>query len=121
MFPIIMYVLLSVAIAFSVFMGWRRSSPQRLPALPIWRRRLLHLGLIGNTASLILFLVVVFNAMLISKGGVSGVELHPRVSVPLTVAPLALGAFGRRVPRVLVILNALVLTFIWVDLAASSR
>ena len=81
---------------------------------------MLHLGLIGNTASLILLMAVVSNAMLNSKGGVSGIDLHPRVSAPFTVAPLALGRFGRRVPRVLVILNALVLTFVWLDLAASS-
>ena len=120
MFKTAAYVSILVAIAASVFMGWRLSLPGRLRGLPIWRRRLTELGLIGNAVSLALLLAVLFQTMLRSGGEVSNFELLSRVSIPFTVAPVILGAFGRRVPRVLVIANGLVLTFLWLDLAASS-
>jgi hypothetical protein len=113
----IAYVSLLVAIAVSVLVGWRLSLSGKLPELSTWRRRLLLLGLIGNAASLILFLTAIFQPALISKA--ANIQDY-RVFFPLAVVSVILGAFGRRVPRVLVILNGLALTFLWLDLAASS-
>jgi hypothetical protein len=120
MFETAAYVSALIAIAGSVFMGWRLSRSGRLRELPTWRRRLLDLGLIGNTASLTLLLAVLFQMMLKSEGVVANFELLSRVSIPFTVASVVLGVFGRRLPRILVILNGLLLTFFWLDLAASS-
>jgi hypothetical protein len=120
MFETAAYLSALAAIAVSVFMAWRLSRSGRLSELPPWRRGLLQLGLIGNTASLILLLAVLFQMILKSEREVANFELLSRVSIPFTVAPVILGAFGKRVPRVLVILNGLVLTFFWLDLAASS-
>ncbi len=63
----ISYVSLLIAIAVSVFIGWRLSLPGKLPELPTWRRLLLLLGLVGNSASLILFLTAIFQIVLTSK------------------------------------------------------
>lgn len=111
------YASLLVAIAVSVSLGWRLSRSQKLPTLSTWRRRLLQLGLFGNAASLIGLLAVI--VMILMHSGVGDFRRY-RIFFPLSVVPIALGAFGRRVPRVLVILNGLVLTFLWLDLAASS-
>ncbi|PYV35303.1 MAG: hypothetical protein DMG22_02765 [Acidobacteria bacterium] len=113
----IAYVSLLVAIGVSVLVGWRLSMSAKLPEIPTWRRRLLLLGLIGNAASLIVFLAAVFQPALMSKG----VNIQDyRLFFPFAVVSVLLGAFGRRVPRILVILNGLVLTLLWLDLAASS-
>jgi hypothetical protein len=116
--PKIAYLSLLVAIAVSVIVGWMLSVSGKLPDLPTWRRRLLLLGLLGNGVSLVLFLTISFGPRLISNWSVD--IYHYRLSLPVTVAPILLGAFGRRVPRVLVILNGLVLTLLWFNLAASS-
>ena len=115
------YVSTLIALTVSVFMGWKLSLSGRLGELPRWRRLLMHLGLIGNTASLTLLLAVLFQMIVKFEGEVSNFELLSRVSIPFTFAPVVLGAFGKRIPRVLVILNAMVLTYLWLDLAASSR
>jgi hypothetical protein len=109
----IAYMSLLVGMAVSVFVGWKLSLPAKLPELSRWRRQLLLLGLIGNAASLAVFVGAIFHPVEADIG-------NYRVFFPLTVASIALGAFGRRVPRALVMLNGLVLTFLWLDLAASS-
>jgi hypothetical protein len=113
----IAYFSLLAAITVSVFMGWWLSLSGKMPELSTWRRRLLLLGLIGNAASLIVFLAAIFQPALISKA--ASIQNY-RVFFLLAVVSVVLGAFGRRVPRVLVILNGLALTFLWLDLAASS-
>ncbi|OLC85082.1 MAG: hypothetical protein AUH88_07400 [Acidobacteria bacterium 13_1_40CM_4_61_5] len=114
----IAYVSLLAAIAVSILAGWTLSLRARVPELPVWRRRLLLLGLAANGVSLALLLTVSFGPHLISNWLVD--IYNYRLSLPVTVAPILLGAFGKRVPRVLVILNGLVLTFLWFNLAASS-
>jgi hypothetical protein len=114
----IAYVSLLAAIAVSILVGWGLSLPAKIPELPVWRRRLLLLGLLADGASLALFLTVSFGPRLISNWSVD--IYNYRLSLPITVAAISLGAFGRRVPRVLVIVNGLVLTFLWFNLAASS-
>lgn len=113
----IAYVSLLVAIAVSIAVGWRLSLSAKLPELPTWRRRLLSLGLVGNAASLITFLTALFQPSLISS--TPNIQNY-RIFFPLAIVSVIFGAFGRRVPRVLVVLNGLVLTFLWLDLAASS-
>jgi|GEM_PF-6238462 len=112
------FVSLLGAIAVSIFLGWRLSLPARVPGLPAWRRRLLLLGLLANCVSLALLLVLSFGPPLMRNW--SPDIYNYRVSLPVTLAPIVLGAFGRRVARVLVILNGVVLTFLWFSLAASS-
>lgn len=123
MFMIAAYVLLLVGVAASVCAGWWLSLSQKQLDAHTWRRWLLLLGLIANTASLFLFLVLT-GSMLVSKGTVNGAELVRtyRMFFPLevSVAGAALGAFGRRAPRILVMLNGLALAFLWLNLAASS-
>jgi hypothetical protein len=114
----IAYLSLLGAIVVSILVGCRLSLPANVPELPVWRRRLLLLGLLANAVSLALFLTVSFGPRLISNWSP---DIHNyRLSVPVAVASILLGAFGRRVPRVLVILNGLVLTWLWFNLGASS-
>lgn len=115
----ISYVSLLIGIAVSVFIGWRLSLPRKLPELPTWRRWLLLLGLVGNAASLVLFLTAILQIAFVTRSPTTNIENY-RWFFPLAIVPVVLGAFGRRVPRVLVILNGLALTFLWLDLAASS-
>src|ERR1700688_2810615 len=63
----IAYSALLAALVVSVFMGWRWAVSEKLPDLSAWRRRLPLLGLVGNLASLILFLAAVFQPALVSK------------------------------------------------------
>lgn len=112
------YMALLVAIAVSICLGWRLSLPPRVPELAPWRRRLLFLGLLANVVSLGLFLAVSFGPQIVRHW--SPDIYNYRVSLPVTLAAIVLGAFGRRIPRVLVIANGLVLTFLWFSLAASS-
>lgn len=114
----IAYLFLLGAIPVSISVGWRLSLPANVPELPVWRRRLLLLGLVANAVSLALFLTISFGPRLISNW--SPDIYNYRLSIPVAVASILLGAFGRRVPRVLVILNGLVLTWLWFDLGASS-
>ena len=112
------YLPLLGAIVISVPVAWRSSLPAKLPDLPVWRRRLLLGGVIANAISLTLFLAVSFGPRLISSW--SPDIYNYRLSVLIAVASILLGAFGTRAPRVFVILNGLVLTWLWFNLAASS-
>ena len=114
----IVYLSLLGAILASVLVGWRLSLPANVPLLPVWRRRLLLLGLLANAVSLALFLTVSFGPRLISNW--SPDIYNYRLSVPVAVASILLGAFGTGVPRILVILNGLGLTWLWFNLGASS-
>lgn len=114
----ISYVVLLVAIAVSIFLGWRLSLPPRVPGLALWRRRLLFVGLLANVVSLVLFLVVSFVPQIVRHW--SPDIYNYRVALPVALAAVVLGAFGKRTPRILVIVNGLVLTFLWFSLAASS-
>jgi hypothetical protein len=111
------YASLLGVIAVSVFLGWRLSLPEKLPTLSSWRRRLLLLGLFGNAASLVGLLTVI--ATILTHSGLGDFRQF-RILFPLSFVPIALGVFGRRTPRVLVIANGLVLIILWLDLAASS-
>jgi hypothetical protein len=114
----IAYVALLVAIAVSILVGWRLSLPLRVRELAPWRRKLLFLGLLANAVSLGLFLAVSFGPQIVRHWSP---DIHNyRMSLPVTLAAIVLGAFGRRIPRVLVIVNGFVLTFLWFSLAASS-
>ena len=113
----IAYVTLLIAIVTSVSTGWWLSVPRRLPGLPGWRRGLLFVGLTGNTALLTGLLAVVFQVAVMSEG----VNMRNyRILFPVGLASVVLGVFGKRLPRVLVVGNGLVLTFLWLQLAASS-
>ena len=114
----IAYGSLLVVIAVSIFAGWILSTSEKLPELPTWRRWLLRLGLLANAVSLALFLAVSFGPRLIANW--SPDIYNYRLSVPVAIASILLGAFGRRVPRVLVVLNGLILTWLWFSLGASS-
>ena len=118
------YVSLLVALIVSVGFAWFLSLALRQRDLSAWRRRLFFLGLVGNTLSLALFLVVNLHGLLISRGVVGAVDLVGtyRVFLPLevTLASIVCGAFGTRVPRFLVVLNGLVLGFLWLNYGAAS-
>jgi uncharacterized membrane protein YedE/YeeE len=114
----IAYFSFLVAIAVSVLVGLGLSLSARLPELPSWRRLLLLLGLAANAASLIVYLLIVYQPVLIMR---ASSILNYRVFFPVAVISIVLGAFGKRVPRVLVILNGLALTLLWLDLAALGR
>jgi hypothetical protein len=116
--PNISYMALLVAILASICLAWRLSLSPRPPGLPQWRQRLMFLGLLANVVSLAIFLSVSLGPLIMRSWSP---DIHNyRLSLPLTLAGIALGAFGRRVPRILVILNGLVLTFLWLSLAAST-
>lgn len=112
------YLSLLGAVAMSIFLAWRRSLPRSVPALPVWRRRLLLLGVFANFVSLALFLVVSFGPQLVRNWTPD--VYHYRLSLLVTLGSVVLGAFGRRVPRALVIVNGAVLAFLWFNLAAWS-
>ena len=120
MLQIVLYVGLFAGLVGSVIASWSLSLSGRLGELPAWRRRLFYVGLTANTGSLILLMLAASRLILKLGGQATDVEVVMRVSIPLTVAPVILGMFGKRVPRVLTILNALVLCYLWLDLAASS-
>lgn len=117
----IAYVSLLGAIVISVLIGWRLSLCANVSEFPVWRQCLLLLGLLANAISLASFLTVSFAPRLIPNWPSNAFFNYAWwVSVPAAVASIPLGAFGKRVPRVLVILNGLVLTWLWFSLAASS-
>lgn len=115
------YLSLLGAIVVSVLVGWRLSVGPKMAELPPWRRRLLLLGLLANGLSLALFLTASFAPRLIANWPTGAFFRYSwSLSIPVAVASILLGAFGRRIPRVLVVVNGLVLTFLWFSLAASS-
>jgi hypothetical protein len=114
----IAFILLPAGIAVSLAVAWRSSLPRKLPELPAWRRRLLFLGVLANAVSIALFLTISIGPWVISSWTPD--IYNYRVILLLTVASVLLGAVGRGVPRVLVILNGIMLTFLWLSLAASS-
>jgi hypothetical protein len=114
----IAYYSFLIAIAVSVFFGWRLSLPRKSPDLPVWRRHLLRLGLIGNAGSLAGFLILIFQAVLTPR--VSDDIRNYTVFLFLAVAPVVLGLFGKHAARILVILNGLALTYLWLEIGASS-
>lgn len=115
------YLSLPGAVIVSIIVGWRLSLPAKAPELPVWRRRLLLFGILANAVSLAALLTVGFAPRLIANWPSKTFFTYAWwVSVPAAIASILLGAFGRRIPRVLVIANGLVLTFLWFSLAASS-
>lgn len=77
----------------------------------------MFVGLTGNTILLTGLLAVVFQVVVMSKG----VDIRNyRILFPVGLASVVLGIFGKRLPRFLVVVNGLVLTFLWLQLAASS-
>jgi hypothetical protein len=109
------YSSLHFLVGVSTLVGWMLSRTAKLPELATWRRCALRLGLVGNTGSLLLFLATIFQII-----GMRSSIVITGVAFLLTFTPILLGAFGQRIPRVLVILNSLVLAFLWLDLGASS-
>ncbi len=124
MLEIALYILLLVGVAASAVVSWWLSLSRKPPDLLAWRRRLVLVGLIANTASLLLFLAVAFQVMLVSKGSSTSAALvrNYRSFLPLEIslAAVVFGAFGKRIPRILLILSGLVLTYLWLNFAASS-
>ncbi len=124
MLEIALYILLLVGVAASAVVTWWLSLSRKRPDLRSWRRRLLLIGLIANTASLVLFLGVAFQAILVSTGAATSDALvrNYRSFFPLQVSlgAVVFGAFGKRVPRILLILSGLALAFLWLNFAASS-
>ena len=116
------YLCLLATIVISVISGWRLSLRSNGSELPVWRRRLLRLGLLANAISLASFLTASFAPRLIDNFP-SGAFFNYNwsLSVPIAVASSLLGAFGKRVPRFLVILNGVALTWLWFNLGAMSR
>jgi hypothetical protein len=117
----IAYLSLLGAIVVSILVGWKLALPANVAELPVWRRRLLFLGLFANALSLASFLTVSFAPRLIANWPThTFFNYNWWLSVPVAVGSILLGAFGRGVPRVLIILNGLVLTWLWFNLGASS-
>jgi hypothetical protein len=116
--PAFAYLLLLAAIVVSILAGWKLSLAPDALELASWRRKLLLLGLLANAASLILFLTVSFGPRLVSSWSPNAYNY--RLSVPVAVASILFGGFGKRVPRVLVILNGIALTWLWFNLGAMS-
>lgn len=114
----IAYFSFLVAIAVSVLIAWRLSLSGTSDGLPPWRRHLLVLGLIGNAGSLMGFPILIFHA--VRSPQVSSDIRNYTIFFLLGFVPTLLGAFGKAAPRVLVILNGLALTYLWLELAASS-
>lgn len=115
------YLSLLGAIVVSVLVGWRLSLRPKIAELPSWRRRLLLLGLLANGVSLALFLTASFAPRLIANWPTRTFFSYSwSLCVPVAVASILLGAFGKRVPRVLVILNGVALTWLWLNLGAMS-
>jgi hypothetical protein len=118
------YVSLLVALTGSVALAWSLSLGPRRADLSGWRVRVFFVGLVANTVSLALFVVVNLHTLLISRGIVGATDLvHSyRAFLPLelTAASIICGALGRRVPRFLVVVNGLVLGFLWLNYGAAS-
>jgi hypothetical protein len=109
------YVALLGAIPLLILVGWILAKPEKLPKLSAWRLLVLRIGLIGNATSMILFLATILHVL----NAPTNIETN-RILFGVAIVPVFLGAFGRRAPRVIVILNGLSLTFLWLDLGASS-
>jgi hypothetical protein len=114
----ILYFIFLIAIAASIFISARLSLSEKARQLPTWRRHLLLLALIGNAGSLAGFLVLIFGSVFMPN--VSADIRNYRIFFVLALVSIILGAFGKRASRVLVILNGLALTYLWLELAASS-
>jgi hypothetical protein len=117
-------VLLLVALLASAGVAWWRFLARKQPDGSIWRRRLFLLGLAVNTLSVLLFSAFTLQAILISKGVLGSADLIAsyRVFLPLelSLAAVICGAFGKRIPRILVILSGLLLSFLWLNYGAIS-
>lgn len=112
------YILVLCALPVLLVLAWHRLRLDRKQATPDWRARLLLAGVAADTISLAIFFVVSFGPRL---WPVWVPELqHYRAVLPLTVAAIALSGFGKRVPRVVGIVVGCALTFLWLNLAASS-
>jgi hypothetical protein len=112
------YFTVLIAIACSVVIGARLLLSEKTSGLPAWRRRLLVLGLIGNVGSLLGFLVLILHSVFMPT--VTASIRNYTIFVLLAFASIILGMFGNRASRVLVILNGFALTYLWLELAASS-
>jgi hypothetical protein len=71
-----------------------------------------------------LFSVFTVEAVLISRGVPAGTDLIASyklfLPIELSVAAVICGVFGRRLPRVLVVLSGLVVSFMWLNYGAIS-
>jgi hypothetical protein len=107
-----------VAIGISIVIGWRLSLPIKILRLPIWRGRLFFLGLVTNAISFGVFLMVSFGPRVVD-GWLPNIY-NFRVFVLLAIASILLGGFGSRIPRYLLVLNGIILAWLWLSLGASS-
>jgi hypothetical protein len=114
----VLYLTFLIAIAASIFISARLLLSKNFPELPPWRRRLLLLAVIGNAGSLMGIPVLILHPVFMPT--VAADIKNYRIFFLLAFAPIILGAFGKRAPRVLVIVNGLALTYLWLELAASS-
>jgi hypothetical protein len=118
------YVSLLVALSISVGFAWSSSRGPRRANLSVWRRGLFFVGLVANTLSLVLFLAINLHGLLISRGVTTAIDLIRtyKVLLPLelTLVSILCGAFGSGVARFLVVLNGLVLGFLWLNYGAAS-
>jgi hypothetical protein len=112
-------VLLLIALFGSAGVAWRRFLAQTQPDGNIWRRKLFILGLLGNAFSVLLFSAFTLQAVLISKGvlGRRNLVASYKFFFPLELSAAAVicGAFGGRMPRFLVVLSGLQLSFLWLS------
>src|SRR5437016_3674724 len=111
---------LLVGLSASLALAWWRSWRVNEQKLSIWRKRALRLGLMGNTALLVLYLADLVRFQLIMRGVVrytgSGLADSGRVLFTLIALGLAsgiCGAFGHGVTRLLVIVNGILLAILW--------
>lgn len=112
------YVVVLCTLPVLLALAWRSLCLDGKQAAPDWRARLLFAGVAADTISLAIFLAVSFGPRL-WPAWVPELK-HYRAVLPLTVAAIALNGFGKRVPRVLGIIVGCALTFLWLNLAASS-
>lgn len=114
----IAYLFLLGAITISIIFAWKLSRATQLPELRVWRRYLLFAAVAANALSMAGFLVVSFGPRLAANWSP---DIHNySLFLIAAFASIPLAAFGTRAPRALVILNGLALTWLWLDLAATS-
>jgi hypothetical protein len=120
----IMLALLLVALLASAGVAWWRFLAGTSPHKTSWRRRVFILGLAADTLSVVLFSVFTVEAILISRGMLAGRDLIASyklfLPIELSVAAVICGVFGRQLPRVLVVLSGLILSFMWLNYGAIS-
>lgn len=118
---VVTLLLILGALCLSVTVAWWGFRGGNGPTLSRWRRLLFRCGLVGNVVSLVLLLSFIVHAQLIWYGVTKAMDLdraYPVLSfIVVSLLTVVCGMFGRRTPRLLVILNGVALTILWYEFA----